>query len=216
MPTLLTFGSFRVVIYLNDHAPMHVHVIGRDGRAVFNLSDGGVELREQHGLKKSDIKRIRNTLAENFEYLRDGERFMATRDEYEKATAQGALRRKYTPHVIDARYDAVRERLVLILSTEAEISLPVRMIEGLANASPSDLSEIEIEPFGFGLHWPRIDMDTYIPNLLSGVMGSSKWMAAMLGKAGGAARTAPKVAAARKNGKKGGRPRKIDQATKSA
>jgi len=43
---------------------------------------------------------------------------------------------------------------------------------------------------------------------MQGVFGSKKWMAAELGAAGGKASTAAKVAAARENGRKGGRPRR--------
>jgi hypothetical protein len=41
MVTVLRAGSLRVVIYVNDHAPAHVHVIG-DGEAKITLGlDGG-------------------------------------------------------------------------------------------------------------------------------------------------------------------------------
>jgi hypothetical protein len=83
------------------------------------------------------------------------------------------------------------------------------LAEGLADAKPADLAAIEITPAGLGLHWPRLDADLYLPALLEGVFGSPRWMAGLLGKSGGLARTAAKVAAARKNGSKGGRPRKL-------
>ncbi len=37
MPTILWFGNLRVVIYPHDHLPEHVHVIGPDCEAVFEL-----------------------------------------------------------------------------------------------------------------------------------------------------------------------------------
>jgi hypothetical protein len=37
MPTVWKFSGFRVVVYLNDHRPAHVHVIGVDCLAIFNL-----------------------------------------------------------------------------------------------------------------------------------------------------------------------------------
>jgi hypothetical protein len=48
MPTALRLDGLRVVIYPNDHRPAHVHVIGADGEAVFNLNcpEGPVVLRE--------------------------------------------------------------------------------------------------------------------------------------------------------------------------
>jgi len=50
MPTILRFGGLRVVIYPNDHAPGHVHVIGADCEAVFELHcpAGPVTLRESY------------------------------------------------------------------------------------------------------------------------------------------------------------------------
>ena len=73
----------------------------------------------------------------------------------------------------------------------------------------SVLAIIEITPAGLGLHWPKLDADLYLPALLQGVFGSPRWMAGLLGRSGGLARTVAKGAAARVNGRKGGRPRKI-------
>ena len=82
------------------------------------------------------------------------------------------------------------------------------MAEGLAGASPDDLAQIEISPTGLGLHWPRLDADLYVPALLQGVFGSRSWMAAQMGAADDKARSAAKSAVARKNGRKGRRPRR--------
>ena len=87
-------------------------------------------------------------------------------------------------------------------------SIPVRLAEGLENAAPADLVQIEVSPTGLGLHWPKLDADVYLPALLQGVLGSKQWMAARLGASGGQVRSAAKTAAARENGRKGGRPRK--------
>ena len=75
--------------------------------------------------------------------------------------------------------------------------------------SPADLAEIKVSPAGLGLHWPKLDADVYVPALLQGVFGSKRWMAAQLGATGGQARSHAKAAAARENGRKGGRPRKV-------
>jgi hypothetical protein len=58
------------------------------------------------------------------------------------------------------------------------------------------------------VHFPKLDVDLYIPALLEGFLGSRQWMAAQIGKLGGQASTEAKSAAARENGKRGGRPRK--------
>ncbi|MFA7096137.1 MAG: DUF4160 domain-containing protein [Gammaproteobacteria bacterium] len=55
----------RVVIYPNDHRPAHVHVVGADGEAVFNLRcpEGPPELRESYGFNPHEISRIQDTLS---------------------------------------------------------------------------------------------------------------------------------------------------------
>ena len=79
-------------------------------------------------------------------------------------------------------------------------------------SSTAELAEIEISPTAFGLHWPRLDADLYLPGLLDGVLGSRRWMARVMGRAGGAAISPAKQTAARENGRRGGRPRKAVQA----
>jgi hypothetical protein len=112
-------------------------------------------------------------------------------------------------HAVSARYDRRRQRVVVALSTGVELAFPTRLAEGLANASPEHLADIEVSPAGLGLHWPRLDADLYVPALLQGVFGSTGWMARQLGAEGGRSRTIAKVTASRENGRKGGRPRKV-------
>ncbi len=129
-----------------------------------------------------------------------------TDQDFEKAEQRMATLRQ-AGHAIKARYDRRAERVVVGLSNGVQIAFPIRLAEGLTEASADDLSEIEISATGLGLHWPKLDADVYVPALMQGVFGSKKWMAAELGAAGGRTRTAAKVAAARENGRKGGRPR---------
>jgi hypothetical protein len=96
------------------------------------------------------------------------------------------------------------------------VSFSPERAQGLAGAKPSDLAEIEITPSGYGLHWPRLDADLWLPALLEGVFGSRAWMAARLGAVGGKATSDAKAAAARENGTLGGRPRKAKPARKAS
>ena len=132
---------------------------------------------------------------------------MAPRDEFDRANARAKDRLTTTPTVVTARYDPETDRVVIGLSNHLEVSFPAHAVEGLETATPEDLSSIEIDPPGFGLHFPRLDADLYVPALLQGVFGSERWMAARLGARGGKARTTAKAASSRRNGKLGGRPR---------
>ncbi|RWJ04886.1 MAG: DUF2442 domain-containing protein [Mesorhizobium sp.] len=131
-----------------------------------------------------------------------------TEHEFEKAEKRMASLRE-AGHAVSARYDRRTARVVINLNTGVQVAFPARLAEGLADAAPADLAEIEISPAGLGLHWPKLDADVYVPALLQGVFGSRHWMAAQLGAAGGRARSRAKGAASRENGRKGGRPRKL-------
>lgn len=64
MPTILRFGGLRVVIYPNDHAPGHVHVIGADCEASFELHcpAGPVTLRESYGFSRRQLRSLMDQL----------------------------------------------------------------------------------------------------------------------------------------------------------
>jgi hypothetical protein len=130
-----------------------------------------------------------------------------TTEQFEAARTRGeALLRG--PVAVGAHYDEGRDRVIICLSTGIELGLRPSDVEGLGKASAKELSVIEVEAAGLGIHFPALDADLYVPALLEGVLGSKRWMARMLGSAGGEVRSEAKVAAARENGRKGGRPRK--------
>ena len=112
------------------------------------------------------------------------------------------------PRAVRARYDRHRSRLIVGLDNGLELAFPPHLAQGLAGATAAQLSAIEISPLGDGLRWPALDADLYVPALLQGAFGSKSWMAQTLGAAVGRSRTAVKAAAARENGRKGGRPRR--------
>lgn len=60
MPTVLRLGNLRVTIYPNDHRPDHVHVIGPDCEAVFELQcpHGPVVLRESYSFTTRQLRRL--------------------------------------------------------------------------------------------------------------------------------------------------------------
>lgn len=128
--------------------------------------------------------------------------------EFAKANRRAAELRAKIPHAVAAEYDASRERIVVALNTGFEVAFPPHALQGLEHASAAELAIIEIDPSGFGLRWPLLDADHYLPGLLEGVFGSRAWMAAKLGAKGGKAASTKKAEAARNNGKLGGRPKK--------
>jgi hypothetical protein len=133
---------------------------------------------------------------------------MANRDEFGKAVERAASLRATQPHAMSAHYDRRADRVVVTLAEGLEIGFAPRAAQGLEKARPTDLTTIEVSPSGFGLHFPKLDADIYLPAVLEGILGSRNWMAAHLGALGGRAKSRVKAAASRRNGRLGGRPRK--------
>lgn len=50
------------------------------------------------------------------------------------------------------------------------------LCQGLRGAEVEDLAEVEISPSGFGLSWPRLDVDLWLPALMDGIYGGIRWM----------------------------------------
>jgi len=96
--------------------------------------------------------------------------------------------------------------LSLELRNGAVVTIPVESIRELASQSPKELARVKIDGFGEGLLWPAIDVAISAPGLLEAFFGYAT--RAKIGRAGGQARTPAKVSAARKNGRKGGRPKR--------
>ena len=135
------------------------------------------------------------------------ERHDAALDEasFAKATQRGRRILSSGPVAKMARYET--GRIHVELNNGCAFAFPVEQTQGLAGAKVSDLRKIEVTAAGLGLYWPTLDVDLFVPTLVKAVLGTKLWMAD-LGKIGGTARSDIKAAAARVNGKLGGRPRK--------
>ncbi len=133
---------------------------------------------------------------------------MANPDRFESANRRARKLRSSIPKALAAHYDRTGGRIVIRLGSRLDVSFSPRDAQGLEHARPSQLEPIEISPSGFGIHFPKLDADLYLPALLEGFFGSKQWMAARLGETGGKSRSPAKRAAAKANGRLGGRPRK--------
>ena len=97
-----------------------------------------------------------------------------TDKELAAANARGRKMLRTTPRALAVRYDEGRDRIVVELSTGAEIAFAPRDAQGLEAATPEALAEIAIDPPGFGLHFPKLDVDLYLPTLLEGLLRGAK------------------------------------------
>ncbi len=70
MVTVHRAHGLRVVIFVDDHAPAHVHVFG-DGEAKINLlgADGVPEMLSAAGMSRADLRRAMRIVKEQQAYL---------------------------------------------------------------------------------------------------------------------------------------------------
>lgn len=133
---------------------------------------------------------------------------MITEAEIRGTETAGRKHEAEVPHATEARFLPERRRLYVVLSNGVELIIPVDLLQGLTGASNAALADIEITPLGTGLHWKQLDADLLVEGLAKGIFGSRSWMASLMGRAGGTTTSPAKSEAARRNGAKGGRPRK--------
>ena len=100
--------------------------------------------------------------------------------EYEAAVERARVRADTEPRALAARYDKRLRMVMVALHTGLTVAFKPGDVQGLEAATVTDLSAIEISPSGFGLHFPAVDADIWLPGLLAGRFGSKNWMAARM------------------------------------
>ena len=128
--------------------------------------------------------------------------------EFEAANRRGDAMLEMEPRAAFAKYSRETGRVTVELVNGCAYVFPAALVQDLSEAGPDDLAVIEVDGAGFNLHWPTLDVDLYVPALVAGVFGTRDWMKSALARQAGRSTSASKAAAARENGRMGGRPRK--------
>ena len=124
------------------------------------------------------------------------------------ARAREARARQAGQRATSASYDRRTGRVMMELTSGYVFGFPAASIPALAAASPVQLATVELSPGGSGLHWEVLDVDLSVPGLVLSSLGRSQQLRE-LARLAGQATSPAKAAAARANGAKGGRPRKV-------
>jgi hypothetical protein len=140
-------------------------------------------------------------------------RVITTDEQIDAAIVRGRLHAG--PRVVEAHYDDATDEVVIRFENGARMAFPRHLLEGLAAASADQLRRIVIVGPGTGLFWPQLDVSHYVRGLMDGIFGTHKWLQE-LGRRGGSTKTAAKSAAARENGRKGGRPKRTEPTERPA
>jgi len=131
-----------------------------------------------------------------------------TAEQFEAASRRMENQRVRYSTIAAVHYSADRDRLVIDLSNGLALSFPPQLAQVLQHATAEDLAETEITASELSVYFPRMDVSLYVPGLLDGLFGTREWMRKEFAQMGGRSTSEAKAAAARANGKRGGRPRK--------
>jgi hypothetical protein len=129
------------------------------------------------------------------------------RERFDGARARGKARAEDPSSVVAAQYNQDSDTFRLEFRGGGSMTIPRQFIPGLDGRPASALESVSISPAGDALLWTSIDADVYVPSLVERAFGH-RLFAAAAGRRGGRRHSKAKAAAARRNGTKGGRPRK--------
>ena len=112
------------------------------------------------------------------------------------------------------RYHAKHDRIELTMAHGWSLVIDRKAIEELAHVPPAQMKEMGLSPAGTALHLEKQGIHISVEGLIVSLMPRSLF-ARIVGQRGGAAKSAAKASASRRNGLKGGRPRKEKRAASS-
>lgn len=71
MPTVLRKNGFQIIIWTDDHPPMHVHIFKAEAELIVYLGDEqtSATVRENYAMRRSDIRQALRLVDENQDLL---------------------------------------------------------------------------------------------------------------------------------------------------
>jgi hypothetical protein len=101
---------------------------------------------------------------------------ITTDAEIDAAIRQARVFQSYDRRVRRVTYSVRTDRFVLHMDNGTIHMIPRKLLQGLSESATPDLQRVELLGGGTGLYWPTLDVAHYVPGLLAGVYGSTKWM----------------------------------------
>jgi len=127
------------------------------------------------------------------------------------AIAAGQLAQGTEFRAVSARYDLDRYMLEIMTTKGCGFVVPLHWVPDLADVSPLDLADLDVWPDGSAIELDSHDIHISVHGLLTGLLRRMLPRGAvsqLFAERGGRSTSAAKQAAARENGRRGGRPRK--------
>jgi len=108
----------------------------------------------------------------------------------------------------DFKFDRKNKTIQIDFPDGTALTFPTSKIKELRGVSDDQIEQGYLTPRGNALHWDNLDAHYTIAGFVANIFGTREWMQE-LGREGGRRKSTAKTLAARLNGMRGGRPRKI-------
>ncbi|HYV96586.1 MAG TPA: DUF2442 domain-containing protein, partial [Gemmatimonadaceae bacterium] len=106
----------------------------------------------------------------------------------------------------EVAYDQQQARILLELTNGTLFGFSPSSIPAIRHLTADEVASVTLSPGGSGLLWDALDIQLSVPGILIAAFGRSALFREM-GRIAGKTRSEAKASAARRNGKKGGRPK---------
>jgi hypothetical protein len=109
-------------------------------------------------------------------------------------------------------YGSSTRRFTLRLVGGTVVAFAADVLWKLQGATDERLAQVRLVPSGSTLTWPDLDVDISVAGLVLDLLASPEWRQALrrsVARELASTRSSARAAAARENGKRGGRPRKV-------
>jgi hypothetical protein len=99
---------------------------------------------------------------------------MISEQEHDAAVQLGEEMYRTLPHPIAVRYNSVARLVEVDLNWGYSITFPPERAQDLASATDEQLLHVEVAGV-WGIYFPEIDADLWVPHLVSGRFGNDRW-----------------------------------------
>jgi hypothetical protein len=123
----------------------------------------------------------------------------------EAAVREAREAERIEPRASSVSYEAGRGLVLVEMTSGFVFGFAPERAPGLAGATAEQLAAVRISPSGDGLHWDALDAHLSLGGLVETAFNLREWAPRYLGRM----KSETKARAARANGARGGRPRKL-------
>jgi hypothetical protein len=122
------------------------------------------------------MAKVKSTNCQTKNIDNDHENDATLKTQIDQAFQDGKVLGENTPQAKRAWFEASLRHICVEIQNGTVMGFPYKLLQGLGLATTEQLTEVEVTPSGYGLHWESLDVHLAVPHLVAGIYGTQKWM----------------------------------------